>query len=92
MGKHDVAAMASSDAFEAFRNFVAAEEEVLALVQRGLDRDMRGSAERDVLVESRFDIDDRRPIDGFEMPHLHTALVNGRDRHPVQADGIGPVR
>jgi hypothetical protein len=41
MGKHDMAAMSSSEAFETFRNFVAAEEELVAVVQRGLDRDRK---------------------------------------------------
>ena len=41
MGTHDMAAMASSEAFEAFAKFVAAEEELLALLQRSLDRDQK---------------------------------------------------
>ena len=41
MGRHEMETMKSSEAFEAFRKFVAAEEELLALVERGLDRDRK---------------------------------------------------
>jgi hypothetical protein len=39
MGRHDPAVMASTDAAEAFRKFVAIEEELLALIQARLEQD-----------------------------------------------------
>src|SRR5262245_15952963 len=52
----------------------------------------RRSAFADVSAEDRLDVDDRCPIQRFEMAHLHPSTFDRRDLHPVEADRIRAVR
>src|SRR5262245_23853233 len=56
------------------------------------DRQARRSAFADVSAEYRLDVDDRCPIQHFEIAHLHSSALDGGDLHAVEADGIRAVR
>ena len=43
-------------------------------------------------VEDRFDVDDRRPVQRLEVPHLDPGGANRHDLDAVQPDRIRPVR
>ena len=42
----------------------------------------------DVLGKQRFDVEDRRAVERFEMPYLNAMAVDRGDLDAVQADGI----
>lgn len=46
----------------------------------------------DIAAEYWLDVNDRRPVQRFEMAHPHASAVDGGDLDPVQANGIGAVR
>src|SRR5262249_6748816 len=51
----------------------------------------RCSAVADVGAEDRLDVDDRRPVDCFEVAHSDPRSLNGGDLHAVQSDRIRTV-
>ena len=45
-----------------------------------------------ILREHRLEVDDRRPVDRFQAPHMYAHPINAEDAYPMQANRVRSAR